>query len=299
MLIFITIARKAVKCYSAVVNSNSNQDPDQQILMTIFERRQRLLELMHTEPGLRVPEIARVLGVSEGTIRNDLDALAESKQLIRVRGGAAVVDMAFNRSSAFAARVRVNEEAKKWIGRQAAALVQDGDSLLLDASTTVYTMATFLMERRGLRVVTNGIQVARLLVENPTNTVILVGGILRANAESCSGPWAEQFLAGLRTQYAFFSCSGFTPEGGMTEVDVFESQFRVQAAQSAGQVLALIDSSKIGKVDLSPSLRPNQLERLYTDSSLAPHWAARLQQSGVQAVICGEHFEESNERQVK
>jgi DeoR/GlpR family transcriptional regulator of sugar metabolism len=133
-----------------------------------FERRQRLLGIMRKDPGLRVPEIARLLGVSPGTVRNDLNILADEKQIIRVHGGGVVVaDGGQPRSSAFALRANVNAAAKQLIGRRAAELVDDGDALLLDASSTVYHMARYLRDRRELRVVTNGIEVARRWPRTP------------------------------------------------------------------------------------------------------------------------------------
>jgi DeoR/GlpR family transcriptional regulator of sugar metabolism len=252
---------------------------------------------MRKEPALRVPEIAQLLGVSQGTIRNDLNALAEDKQIIRVRGGGvALADSSLPRSSAFAARAITNQEAKQLIGRRAAELVEDGDSLLLDASSTVYHMAQYLGERRGLRVVTNGIEIACMLAQNPASTVNLVGGILRPGIESVVGPWSERFLQDVRIKTAFVSCSGFTPEDGMTEVDVYEAQFRVKAIESASQVVALIDSNKFGKLDLTPSVRITQISHLFTDGSLRAEWIARLKQAKIAFTLCYDGMRASADR---
>jgi DeoR/GlpR family transcriptional regulator of sugar metabolism len=242
---------------------------------------------MRKNPALRVPDIAQVLGVSHGTIRNDLNALAGEKQIIRVRGGGvALADSSLPRGAAFAARAITNQAAKQLIGRRAAELVEDGDALLLDASSTVYHMAQHLRERRGLRVVTNGIEVACLMAQNPANTVNLVGGILRPGIESVVGPWSERFLQDVRIKTAFVSCSGFTPEGGMTEVDVYEAQFRVKAIESAGRVVALIDSSKFGKLDLTPSVRMDQISFLFTDGHLSADWVDRLEAANISFTVC-------------
>jgi DeoR/GlpR family transcriptional regulator of sugar metabolism len=244
---------------------------------------------MRKDPALRVPEIARRLGVSQGTVRNDLNALAEEKQIIRVHGGGVVAaDGGQPRSAAFGARARVNEAAKQLIGRRVAELVADGDALLLDASSTIYHMAQHLRDRRGLRIVTNGIEVARLLAQNPTNTVNLVGGILRPGIESVIGPWSERYLQDVRIKTAFVSCSGFTPEGGMTEVDVYEADFRVKAVEGAGQVIALIDSSKFGKLDLTPSVRMERISMVFTDDRLSAEWMVRLREANVPVTICSE-----------
>jgi DeoR/GlpR family transcriptional regulator of sugar metabolism len=255
--------------------------------LTTFERRKRLLELLQKEPGLRVPEVAAMLGVSQGTIRNDLKALADEKQLIRVRGGAAVpTDSVQTYNSSFATRARTNEDVKDIIGRKAAALVEDGDAILLDASTTVFHMVRYLQDRRNLRVVTNGIEVARFLAQNPTNMVILVGGILHPETESVTGPWSERFIQDVCTKIAFISCSGFTTEGGMTDVNIYEAQFRKKALGSTNRVIALIDSSKFGKMDLAPSIRIDQISHIYTDSNITPEWVAKLEQAGMAFTIC-------------
>ena len=183
---------------------------------------------MRKQPGLSVQEFAEVLKVSQGTVRNDLNALAEQKLITRVRGGGTVTpSLTFSNNSGFSMRTSMREAAKRAIGREAAKLVEPGDAILLDASTTVYHMAQFLRGHNHLRVVTNGIEVGRLLAKNPTNTVMLVGGMLKAGSQSVLGPWSEHYLKDLCTKTAFVSCSGFTPEAGMTEVDVFEAQFRI------------------------------------------------------------------------
>ena len=128
--------------------------------MTTFERRQNLLELMRKQPGLSVQEFAEVLKVSQGTVRNDLNALAEQKLITRVRGGGTVTpSLTFSNNSGFSMRTSMREAAKRAIGREAAKLVEPGDAILLDASTTVYHMAQFLRGHNHLRVVTNGIEV--------------------------------------------------------------------------------------------------------------------------------------------
>ena len=145
---------------------------------TTFDRRERVLALLHDRPGIRAVEIAHLLRVSEGTIRNDLNALAKLGQLERVRGGGVPTDDHPAHSAAFAARLRDHEAAKRQIARWAAELVEDRDTILFDASTTVYHVAPFLKDRRGLTVVTNGIEVGRKLAQESSHTVMLLGGVL-------------------------------------------------------------------------------------------------------------------------
>jgi DeoR/GlpR family transcriptional regulator of sugar metabolism len=233
-----------------------------------------------------VAEIAPRLNVSEGTIRNDLIALSLAQQVLRVRGGAVIVDTHGSSSPAFSTRARSFSEGKDIIARFASQQVKDGESVLLDASTTVYAMARYLQDRHGLRVVTNGIEVARLLAANLSNTVILLGGVLRPDGASITGSLSERFLRDLHINTAFVSCSGFTLQAGLTEVDIHEAQLKEIAIRSAHNVIALIDSSKFGKADLTSFARLDQITHLFTDADLSQDWQDNLAQVGLPFTLC-------------
>jgi len=205
---------------------------------------------------------------------------------MRVRGGAVIVDSSSPSSPAFSTRAGSFTEGKDTIARIASRKVEDGESILLDASTTVYAMARHLQDRRGLRVITNGIEVARLLAVNLSNTVILLGGVLKPDGSSITGSLSERFLRDLNINTAFVSCSGFTLQAGLTEVDIHEAQLKEIAIRSAQSVIALIDTSKFGKADLTPFAHLNQITHLYTDSSLSQDWQKELARAGLSFTLC-------------
>lgn len=254
---------------------------------TTFDRRQRVLKLLHEMPGVRVTELARLLVVSEGTIRNDLQALEDMGHLARVRGGAVPTDDHPGQSQLFMVRLSDRQTAKQHIARWAADLVEDGDAILLDASTTAYHLAGYLKDRRNLTVVTNGIEVGRRLAQNAGHTVVLLGGILRADGVPVSARVSEPILRELHIRTAFVSCSGFTPETGLTETDLHEAELKSVMIASAGTVIGLVDADKFGKTDLAPFARTEHLTRILTDSSLDQVWIERLRQTCVPLTICG------------
>ena len=256
--------------------------------MTTYERRQSLLDILRKKPGLRVPELALSLDVSEGTVRNDLNALEEQGLLRRVHGGAVLDQQAQFQNNSFVRRYQHNAAAKLAIAREAAALVNDGDSILLDASTTAYYFAKAISERRRLRVITNGFEVARELAQNASNTVILIGGVVSNESSSVTGLLSEKIVEELHVQKAFFSCSGFTLERGLTEVHLGEAQLKRKGIESAHQLFALVDSSKFGKEDLTSFARPEKIKCLFTDSKLSSDWQDRLRQAGIEFTICEE-----------
>lgn len=256
--------------------------------MTTYERRQSLLEILRSQPGMRVPEVAQALGVSEGTVRNDLNALEDEGRLKRVHGGAILNEQNQFQNHSFVRRYKQNVAAKRAIASKAAVLVKDGDSILLDASSTDYYLACALAERRQLRVVTNGFEVARELAENPSNNVILIGGVVNNNSSSVTGLLSERIIEELRIEKAFLSCSGFSLERGMTEILFAEAQIKRKVIESSQQLYALVDSSKFGREDLTSFASLKRISRLFTDDGISPDWIEHLGRAGLEYTICEE-----------
>jgi DeoR family transcriptional regulator, fructose operon transcriptional repressor len=254
--------------------------------MTSHNRRQSLIRLLQKKPGMRVPELAESLGVSNGTIRNDLDYLEKEGTLKRVHGGAILNGQTHQSDTSFDRRYQEHPDHKSVIARKAAELVDDGTSLLLDASTTVYYLAQQLAGRQRLRVVTNGIDVARLMARNSSNLVVLIGGIVTSDGSSVTGSLSEQIIRDLHIQMAFVSCSGLSLTRGLTDVLLAEAELKGKAISSAQAVYALVDSSKIGKEDLTPFAGLDQIAHLYTDNDISAEWMARLTDAGVHYTIC-------------
>jgi ribose transport system substrate-binding protein len=256
--------------------------------MTAFERRRQIVNLLRERPGIRVAELAQLLNVSEGTIRNDLTELEGAGCLQRVRGGAVLRHDHRFLNPSFAARVQVNADAKQWIARRAADMIEDGDSILLDASTTVFAMVPYLRSCHNLTIVTNGIEVGLALAENLSHTVILVGGMIRGDGTSVIGHLGEKILDGLHVKTAFVSCSGFSVQAGLTEIDIQEVQIKRKMIHCAEHVIALIDSSKFGRVDLTSFADLSQISHLLTDKGLDPRFVEQVRQTNVILTICGE-----------
>jgi ribose transport system substrate-binding protein len=255
--------------------------------MTPFARRQTILSLLRERPGIRVTELAKDLGVSEGTIRNDFRALEEAGQLTRVRGGATLAGGRQFISPAFEARAQIHTEAKRRIARWAADMVEDGDSVLLDSSTSAFHIAPYLLDRSNLTIITNGIEVAFALAENASHTIVLIGGVLRPERALVVGYLGERLLESLHIRTAFFSCSGFSVEAGLTQVDIQEAQLKSRMIESAEKVVALIDSSKFGRVDLTPFATVDQVSHILTDSDLDSRYVEELRQTCAILTICG------------
>jgi ribose transport system substrate-binding protein len=255
--------------------------------MTTYDRHQAILQLLEERGSVKVTELAALLDVSEGTVRNDLNTLEEQLLLVRVHGGAISTDNELV-PSVFNSRAQINAEAKKKMARWASELVADGDVVLLDASTTAYHMATFLQDRHNITIVTNQIDTARLLNSDPTKRVILLGGLLRPDGLAVAGEIGQEVLKNLHINKAFISCVGFSLEAGFMEADLDEAHLKRQVLQSAGQVIVLVDSSKFGKLGLRPFASIQDVTHLVTDDGIDDVTIATLRDSNVALTICGE-----------
>jgi DeoR family fructose operon transcriptional repressor len=258
-----------------------------QSLTTIY-RREQILDLLQTQSSVKVTELASRLDVSETTIRSDLIALEEAHKLTRVRGGAILKDQIHWHSPAFTARARINAGAKRVIARRAAAMVQDGDSLMLDASTTVFHMVPVLQERRNLVIITNGIEVALSLADDPSKTIILLGGVLRPDGLSITGHLGEKILQDLHVKRAFISCSGLSIEKGLTEVHIQEAQLKAKMVQSSQEIIALVDADKVGHVDLTAFATLEQVTSVLSNIDPRSSFIAQLGELKHKFIFCQE-----------
>jgi DeoR/GlpR family transcriptional regulator of sugar metabolism len=116
--------------------------------------------------------------------------------------------------------------------------------------------------------------------------VILLGGVLIPEGSSVTGLLSEQIIKELHIQKAFVSCSGLSIVRGLTEVHLDEAQLKRKAIESAREVNALVDSTKVGKEDLTSFARLEQIDRLFTDAGISEEWVALLSSTGVQLTLC-------------
>jgi ribose transport system substrate-binding protein len=257
--------------------------------LTTYERRQMIVRILEEQSGIKVTELADILGVSEGTIRNDLAVLDEDNQITRVRGGAVARTQRAPSGQWYEERARVNADAKERIAQWAANMVEDGDTIMLDASTTVLRMVDFLHTRRDLTVITNGLETARRLAEIRGNTVIILGGILRRDANAITGLLGAQLLDSLHVRTAFVSCAGCSTSAGLTETDVAQSELKAVMVSKAQRVVALVDHSKFERVALSSFASLSSVDHLFTDSEVPAHILDQVCDAGVTVTVCSDH----------
>ena len=251
-------------------------------------RRKKIEEILHAEGFCNVTSLARVLGVSEVTIRNDLSALEDEGKVTRIHGGA-ILAMERSRGEYFEERTSINQGKKLWIARRAAELVENYDSILLDASTTAFYIADYLKNHHDLTVFTNGIEVAFRLAENRSNKVVLTGGLLRPETGSLTGQFGNGMLGGVRANKAFFSCTGWSPTMELMDDDLLEAQLKKEMVDAAEFAILLVDSSKFEKQGVATFAPLNRVGMVITDDEVSADRLEQLSQAGIQVSICSEH----------
>jgi DeoR/GlpR family transcriptional regulator of sugar metabolism len=245
------------------------------------ERLKRIHTLVQEHGRVSVADLSRRFDVSAVTIRSDLATLEQQGLLVRAHGGAVLRPGNGSEPPAFALRKEQHFAEKAQIGRAAAALVRDGESIALDASTTAWQIARHLKNHRELTVITNGLFVAQEFLDSPGVTVVMPGGSLRVASASLVGNEGSCILDRYHVQQGFFSAGGFTLEEGLTDTNQYEVELKQRMVERSKQVIAVIDSSKWGHVTFAPLAAVSQLNRVITDGSAPPAMVAGLRQQGV------------------
>jgi DeoR/GlpR family transcriptional regulator of sugar metabolism len=210
-----------------------------------------------------------MLGVSESTVRRDLESLEEAGDARRTHGGVYWTGQT-GTINTFATHRDDGWPRKRAIGQVASTLIEDGDTILLDGGSTVYELARLIVNR-PLQVVTNSLPVAHLLSTSDSIDLIMIGGCVRRRTSVTIGPMADAMLKDINVMKTFLSVAGVTERGFFnSDMMLVESERAMLAA--ADQTIVLADSSKFGKVSLSQICGLKDVGRVVTDSELENRW---------------------------
>lgn len=241
-----------------------------------FAREQAILLALDGTGRVVVNELAKEFGVSTVTVRKDLEGLERRAMLRRVRGGA--VSVGSSDEGAFEMRLRHSRDIKRAIAKSVAPSVRHGDVIAMDSSTTCYYLAEELIGRRDLVVVTNGLRLAVLLMEQSSAMVLMPGGVLRRSAGSMVGPIGDVLAGRGRINKGFFGVIGISTTHGLLDLSAEEAQTKQFMARACNSVYGLFDSSKVGGFGLHSFAAADQITGMFTDDGIDPdvvsQWAA-------------------------
>lgn len=251
------------------------------------ERQQRILAFLQERGRVSVSELSQAFNISPVTIRADLEQLSEQGLLTRTHGGAIATRDSSGKDLelSFDIRRRMQVTEKERIGAAAAALVNDGEAILLDASTTSLAVARQLKSRRDLTIITNSIAVANELMDADSLSVLIPGGFLRRDTASLVGMERLEFLSDYNIQKGFFGAKGLALEKGLTDVNQLEVEAKREFIRLTHQVIAVVDGSKWGQVSFVSFAALDQLHTVISDPSAPPEMVAALRDRGIQVII--------------
>jgi DeoR family transcriptional regulator of aga operon len=252
--------------------------------MLIEERRQHILALVQSQGRVLVNELSESLGISQITIRKDLDYLQAKGLVQRTHGGALPLSAGAMFDPSLQEKMRQHSQEKQRIAVAAAKMVQEGQCIMLDSGTTTTAVAHALRRFTHLTVITNAINIAADLAGTDFD-VILTGGTLRKNSFSLVGPLAEDVLDEMHADILFLGVDGFDLEIGLTTPNVLESRVNRAMVKAARKVVAVCDSTKFHRRSLSRIVPPSDVHYVITDRGLSETDAEVLRGLGIELIL--------------
>jgi DeoR/GlpR family transcriptional regulator of sugar metabolism len=253
------------------------------------ERQEHIARIVEEHGRARVGDLAAQFHVSAVTIRKDLLVLETENRLVRAHGGAIAVDRS-RPELAFEIRERLQADEKQLIGAAGAALVHDGESIVMDASTTALSVARHLKARGGwsqLTVITNGLRLASELAGHPGIIVLMLGGRVRWEALSVVGQLGDGLFSRINVQKAFLGAAGFTLESGLSDATDEEAQIKRSMVAAAREVIAIVDHTKWERAAFATFCPTDKVGVVLTDAGAPADMVRALTGRGVEVRLIG------------
>ena len=250
------------------------------------ERHEYILNLIQQKKAVRVSTLSGALGVSEITIRRDLERLEEQGVLERTHGGA-ILTQRMRQEPLYAQKERLEIEAKRAIGQAAAQLVQPGETIFVNSGSTTRQIFSHLGYLPRLRVITsNAGAIAELDNHTESIELMVVGGTYRWQSNSLVGPIALSTIAQINASKTFLGVDGISIQHGLTTPIQDEAEVaRAMIAQTHGAIIVVADHTKIGVVAEFVTCPLHRVEMIVTDARLDAEWRETLNEQGIRVIV--------------
>ena len=254
--------------------------------MLAAERQSRIARLVTERQSVSVAELCELFDVSDMTIYRDLRRLEERGILQRIHGGAILLKQPPG-DLPYYAREHEQVQEKSAIAHLAASLINDGETIVLDAGTTIASLARMLVHRRDLTVITNSIHVVNELAGAPSVTVITTGGSLWKPTMSMVGPMAVAALRRFAVDKAFLATPALSLEAGITNSNLYEAEVKSTMIDIAREKTLLVDHTKFGRTSYAIVAPLTAFDRLITDEQTSSEAIERLREQGLEVMVAG------------
>lgn len=249
-------------------------------MLLATERQLQIEHMLRERQQVRVAELSEYFGVSEPTIRRDLQRLEETGRLRRAHGGAVALEEVTPELPVVHRLTEYSAE-KRRIGQAAAQMVKDGETIFLGSGTTTLEVARHLEGKKGVTVITNALNVAYQLANDPEITVIITGGVLRHSEFSMIGHIVEQTLKDLRADKVILSMRSVNVQEGLTNANLLETMSDRVIIHFAREVILVVDHSKFGKATTGFVAPVTAVQKIVTDTQTPLEIVQQLRERGI------------------
>ncbi|KRE43850.1 DeoR/GlpR family DNA-binding transcription regulator [Knoellia sp. Soil729] len=253
--------------------------------MLASQRRAAILQLVQDSGAVKVSDLVEQLGVSDMTVRRDIERLHADGLLERVHGGALALLPRASDEPGFTAKSSLMTPEKHAIAAAASRLVEPGATIGISAGTTTYEFARTIRGIPHLTVVTNSVPVAQLLHDGDGNRVVVLTGGMRTPSDALVGPVAVAALQGLHVDRLFLGAHGIDISAGLTTPNLVEAETNRALVKASRSVCVLADHSKMGIIGLSTFMALDEVDTLITDSGMPSRARTVLEESVEQLVL--------------
>lgn len=247
-------------------------------------RRAKILEWLQEEGSARVRDLSSAFGVSDVTVRQDLERLEQDGFITRDHGGAYLKSVPLQVQS-LSLQHLANMDQKRKIGKVAAGLVQDHETIILDAGSTTTEVANHLVERQGLTVITNALNIALTLGAIPSFEVHMPGGHFKAPTLSLSGEKSAQYLDNIYASKLFLATAGVSVEAGLTYPSFADLPIKQAMIKAAREVYLVADSTKVNRNSFTRLGGLDLIQAFITDDGLSNIDAKAIERMGIKIII--------------
>ena len=252
--------------------------------MLANERKMKILELIQEDGSARVKALSKMFNVTEPTIRQDLEKLEIEGHIIREHGGAYLKTMS-EQVQTLSLQHTENLDLKKKIAEKALSLIHDGDSIVLDSGSTITELAKLVASVPNLKVITNALNVALVLGQNPSCQLMVTGGEFKPPTLSLTGEKAAAFFKNAYVDKLFLATGGISPNMDLTYPSFNDLIVKKAMIDSAGETYLLADSSKFGKASFASLGKLSLVDYIITDHELSSEIKARIDDLGVKVIL--------------
>lgn len=242
------------------------------------------MDRIEEDGQVNVNDLSQEFGVSEVTIRNDLAKLEKKDLLIRARGGA-MKSYRVGADFEISDKHKIHLLEKQRIGKLAASLVNDGDTIIIDSGSTTMELAKNLTEVKNLTVITNALNIASQLARIKTVNVIVPGGVVRSESLSLVGSNSEKSFKNFFCDKLFIGVDGFDIQHGLSTPNVEEADLNKTMIEISKEVITITDSSKFLKRSFASICPISKIDVLVTDDGIDPNTKLELEQAGIKVLI--------------